>query len=102
MNTTKYDRLLIGSLNAINELSLIKQSDDGDMISVIRILVRTLASAARQAEDRHMVIIDCVEQSVEDLLSCIVSDEEPTGALAYIKDELSTVLISSGRWGIQE
>ncbi|MBW4628821.1 MAG: hypothetical protein KME49_25730 [Brasilonema octagenarum HA4186-MV1] len=98
MITTKYDRLLVGILAAINELSLIKQNDDCDMISVIKTLVKTLASAARQAEDRDMVIIDCVEQSIVDLLNCIVADEEPTAAMACVKSELSTALILSGRW----
>lgn len=102
MIATKYDRLLIGTLAAINELNLIKHCDSGDMISIIKTLMQTLVSAARQAEDREMVIIDCIEQSVVDLLNCIESDEKTTGALAYVEDELSKALIFSGSWGIQE
>lgn len=102
MIATQYDRLLLGTLAAINELSLLKNCDENDMISIVKTLVQALASAARQAENREMVIIDCIEQSVVDLLNCIESDEKTTGALAYVEDELSKALIFSGSWGIQE
>lgn len=102
MIDTKYDCLFVGGLAAINELSLVKHGDSSDMISVIKVLVHALASALRRVENREAWMADCIQQSIEDLLSCIDSDENPTGALAYIKDELSSALIFSGKREVQE